>query len=104
MTANQRSWAITIALVCLIFAATLVIAGALLAARFEPDAREAAIRYLSERFHAEVQLQSLHIRLRQTSILRILLARGQGSRRASKARIFPMRLKSQLQAAPLFVI
>jgi hypothetical protein len=75
-----------------------------LAARIEPYAREAAVRYLSQRFDSDVQLQALHIRLPGASPLRLLLTRGRGIPARIEGQVLSMRLKSRPNAVPLFEI
>lgn len=56
-----------------------MIAGSVLAHRFEPMVREQAIRYLHERFHSDVQIGALHIIPPKVSAFRIVLKHGRGA-------------------------
>ena len=79
MTSRKRNWIVGLGLAALTIAAGLAIAASLLAARIEPYARQEVIRYLSQRFDSEVRLEALHIRLPETSLLRLILTRGRGT-------------------------
>jgi hypothetical protein len=104
MTANKRNLIVAIGVAtCLLVAASAVVA-VWLAGRLEPYAREAAIRYLSQRFDADVQLQTLHFRLPQTSLIRLVFTRGREGSAQIVGENLSLRLKKQRDAAPLFVI
>lgn len=103
MSPRKRNWIVAFAVVAALFAAALAFAAARLAASLEPTARETAIRYLSQRFDANVQLQTLHIRLAETSLFRLVLARGRGVSVRIAGENLSVRLKRQ-RAAPLFVV
>ncbi len=86
MTARKRNWIVAAGLGVLLIAAGLTIAASLLAARIEPYARQTVIRYLSQRFNSDVQLQALHMRL-QGSRRSVCSSRAVGgSRRVLKDR------------------
>lgn len=78
MTARKRNWIIGIGLFVVVAAGGLAIAASIAASRIEPYARQAAIRYLSQRFASDVDLRALRVRLPQTSLLRLVLTRGRG--------------------------
>jgi hypothetical protein len=104
VTARKRNWIVGVALFTVVAAAGLAIAASMAASRIEPFAREAAIRYLSQRFASDVELRTLHVRLPQTSLLRLLLTRGRGMSATIEGEGLSMRLKNRPSAAPLFVI
>ena len=104
MRARKRNWIVAIGLVAMLMAAGLAIAASVLAARIEPYARQAAMRYLSQRFDSDVQLQALHIRLPEMSLLRLVLARGRGTSARIQGQGLSMRLKGRPDSVPLFVI
>ena len=104
MTAGKRKWIVAIGLVAVLVAAALVIAASLLAARIEPYARQAAIRYLSRRFDSDVQLRALHVRLPDSSLLRMVLTRGRGITAQVEGQDLSLRLKSRPDTVPLFAI
>jgi len=104
MRARKRNWIVAIGLVAMLVAAGLAIAASVLAARIEPYARQAAIRYLSQRFDSDVQLQALHIRLPATSLLRLVLTRDRGTSARIEGQGLSMRLKGRPDSVPLFMI
>jgi hypothetical protein len=104
MTARKRNWIVAICIAAVLLAAGLAIAASILAAHIEPYAREQAIRYLSQRFASDVQLQVLHLRLPKTSPLRMILTRGRGVWARVEGQGLSMRLKDRPGFAPLFVI
>lgn len=48
--------------------------------RFEPMVREQAIRYLRERFHADVELTALHVHLPKLSHMQLLMKHERGAK------------------------
>jgi hypothetical protein len=104
MTVRKRNWIVAAGLAAILLAASLVIAASMLAGRLEPYARQQAVRYLSQRFDSDVQLEALHIRLPRTSPLRLLLTRGHGITARIEGQGLSMRLKDRASSAPLFAI
>jgi hypothetical protein len=104
MTAGKRNWIVATGLLVILLAAGLAIAASVLAARIEPYARQQAIRYLSQRFDSDVELQALHIHLPKTSPLRLLLTRGRGVSARIEGHGLSMRLKDRPDSVPLFAI
>jgi hypothetical protein len=104
VTARKRNWIIGIALFAVVAAAGLAIAASIAASRIEPYARQAAMRYLSERFASDVELRALRVRLPRTSLLRLLLTEGRGLSARVEGEGLSMRLKSRPTAAPLFAV
>ncbi len=104
MTARKRNWIVAAGLGAILIAAGLTIAASLLAARIEPYARQTVIRYLSQRFNSDVQLQALHMRLPGISPLRLLFTRGRGIPARIEGQGLSMRLKGRPESVPLFVI
>ncbi len=78
------------------------IAASILARRFEPMVREQAIRYLQERFHSDVQIQTLRITPPKVSTFNMLLRRGRGALVSVQATGVSMRFSRALP--PLFTI
>lgn len=103
MTARRRNWVVAIFVTALLLATGLAVAASHLAKRLEPQARQEAIRYLSQRFDADVQLEGLHIRLPRTSPLHLLLTRGRGISARVEGQNLSVRLHKPA-TAPLFVI
>jgi hypothetical protein len=104
MTAGKRNWMVAIGLGAVLIAVGLAIAAAVLASRIEPYARRQTIRYLSQRFDSDVQLQALHLRLPGISPLRLLLTRGRGISARIEGEGLSMRRKGRPDSGPLFVI
>jgi hypothetical protein len=75
-----------------------------LAARIESYARQTAIRYLSQRFASDVELQALHIRFPENSLLRLVLGRGRGISARIEGQGLSLRLKDRPDSFPLFAI
>ena len=104
MTARKRNWIIGIGLFVVVAVAGLAIAASIAASRIEPYAREQAIRYLSQRFASDVELQRAACPAAKTSPLRLLLTRGRGISARIEGEGLSMQLKSRPAAAPLFTI
>jgi hypothetical protein len=51
-----------------------------IAAGLEPALRDQAVRYLGERFHSDVELAALHLRMPKLSTLNVLWKHGRGAR------------------------
>jgi hypothetical protein len=103
MTATRRNWVVAICVTALLLATGFAVAASHLAKRIEPQARQEAIRYLSQRFDADVQLEERHIRLPKTSLLHLLLTRGRGISARVEGQNLSVRLRKPA-TAPLFVI
>ncbi len=80
------------------------VAAAILARRFEPILREQAFRYLSQRFHSDVELAALHITPPKMSTLDILLRRGRGVMLGVEADGLSMYFAGARNLPPLFTI
>jgi len=104
MTARKRNWIAAIGLVAVLLAVGLAIAASVLARRVQPYARQAAIRYLSQRFASDVELQSLSIRLPETSLFHLVLTRGRGISARVEGEGLALRLKDRPDFVPLFAI
>ena len=104
MTARKRHWILAVGLLAVLLAVGLAIAASVLARRVEPYARQAAIRYLSQRFASDVELRSLRIRLPETSLLHLVLTRGRGISARIEGEGLSLRLKDRPGSVPLFAI
>lgn len=104
MAAGKRKWIVIIAILALLVVAALAIAISMFAARIEPYARQATIDYLSRRFDSDVQLETLHIRLPDTSLLRLVLTRARGATARIEGQGLVLRLKTRRDAVPVFAI
>jgi hypothetical protein len=74
-----RKWWFWVLVVFAVFLGGLLVAARILAHRIEPFVREQTIRYLRERFDAEVEIGRLDAHLPIQSPMRVLLARGRGA-------------------------
>jgi AsmA-like protein len=101
---KYRLWVIAAGLAVLILGAAGVIAARILSRRFEPYVREQAIEYLEKRFASKVELRALHVRLPQTSALRLLLTRGRGVITRVDGEGLTMRLRGRPELPPIFAI
>ncbi|HWR54814.1 MAG TPA: hypothetical protein VN428_27140, partial [Bryobacteraceae bacterium] len=101
---KYKLWVITAGVVVLMLAAAGVIAARVLSRRFEPYVRQQAIEYLKKRFASEVELRSLHVRLPQTSPLRLLVTRGRGGIARVDGEGLTMRLGGRPDLPPIFAI
>jgi hypothetical protein len=88
----------------LVLGAAGVMAARFLSRRFEPYVREQAISYLKTRFASDVELRALHIRLPQTSRLRLLRTRGRGGIARVNGEGLTMRLQGRPDLPPIFVV
>jgi hypothetical protein len=82
--------------------AGLIVAGSILSRRIEPYIRQQAEQYLRTRFHAEVRIASLHVRLPRLSPLRMLFTRGRGTIATVEGESVVMRMWDRPEAPPLF--
>ena len=82
----------------------LIVAGSILSRRIEPYIRQQAEQYLRTRFHADVRIASLQVRLPGLSPLRMLLTRGRGSVATVEGRGIVMRMMGRPDAPPLFAV
>ncbi|MBV9769140.1 MAG: hypothetical protein JOZ32_06190 [Bryobacterales bacterium] len=104
MSKRKKLWLSGIALVVLILLAGGYIAASVIAKQFEPRMRAEAIKYLSNRFHSEVELGALHIDRPKMSTLQILLRHGRGAIVAVEGDDLSMRSAGDRTGPPLFVI
>ena len=104
MTKRTRYWLAGGLAVLLLAIVAAVISAAILARRFEPMLREEAVRYLSERFHSDVDLAALHITPPKMSTLDILLRRGRGALVGVEGDGLSLRYRGAHGLPPLFTI
>lgn len=101
---KYKLWLMAAGLAVLMLAAAGVIAARILSRRFEPYVREQAIEYLKKRFASEVELRAVHVRLPQTSPLRLLMTRGRGGITRVDGEGLTMRLQGRADLPPIFAI
>src|ERR1035438_6079745 len=82
----------------------LIVAGSILSRRIEPYIRQQAEQYLRARFHADVRIAALHVRLPKLSPLRMLFTRGRGTIATVEGESIVMRMMGRPDAPPLFGI
>ena len=99
---RKWKWILALCLCAALAVGGLIVAARIAAGRIEPYARQTAIRYLSERFDSDVELQSLRVRLPQTSMWRIVLTRGKGSIVHVEGEGLSMRLRATQARISLF--
>jgi hypothetical protein len=82
----------------------LIVAGSIMSRRIEPYIRQEAEQYLRTRFHADVQIASLHVRLPRLSPMRMLFTHGRGTIATVEGQGIVMRMRDRPDAPPLFGI
>ena len=82
----------------------LIVAGSILSRRIEPYIRQQAEQYLRNRFHADVQIASLRVRLPGLSPLRMLFTRGRGTIATVEGEGIVVRMRGRPDAPPLLGI
>lgn len=79
MTTRKQRLLVAIPVAIAILLTGVYVAGRNLRGRLEPMVREQAIRYLQDRFHADVQLAALHIHLPRLSTVGLVFHRQRGA-------------------------
>jgi hypothetical protein len=103
MTIPKRNWLLGVGSGILFLILCLAVAGFVLAARFEPLARQKAVEYLSQRFDSDVQFHTFHLGLPEVSPLHLILTRRWGTARIEGEGL-SLRRKGAAGAGPLFSI
>jgi hypothetical protein len=101
---RRKLWLGGIAAAILLLGAGAYIAASIIAKRFEPTLRAEAIDYLRNRFHADVELASLHINRPKMSVIQILLRHGRGALVTVDAEGVALKLAGSPGQTPLFRI
>ena len=101
---RKKKWLIGIAAAALLGFAALVVAGSILAQRFEPYVREQAIEYLHKRFDSDVELATLRVHFSKTSPLRLLLTKGRGALVRVEGEGISLRHKGRRDVPPMFAM
>src|ERR1035441_9722772 len=86
MMSRREKYVAGLGAAAIVVLAGLIVAGSILSRRIEPYIRQQAEQYLRTRFHAEVRIASLHVRLPKLSPLGMLFTRGRGTIALSTAR------------------
>ncbi len=79
MTTTQKRVLIAIPVAIAIFFVAVFIAGRTLRGRLDPMVKEQAIRYLHDRFHADVEITALHIHLPRLSTMGLVFHKQRGA-------------------------
>ena len=104
-TVSRRTkWIAGIAIAALTAFVVLVIAGSILARRFDPYIRQQAMEYLQKRFDSHVELKSLRVRIPNISPLRVLLLRGRGALARVEGEGISLRHKNRQDVPPMLKI
>src|ERR1019366_5205342 len=77
--ATRKRWLLAIPVVLAISFTGVFIAGRNLRGRLEPMVKDQAIRYLQDRFHADVELAALRIQLPRLSTIGLIFHKQRGS-------------------------
>jgi len=101
---RKRNWLIGIAAGVVIATVAMIIAGRILAARFEPYIRDEAIQYLQNRFDSDVEITALHVYLPHISPLKLALQRGRGALALVEGEGISLRRKGVEDQRPVFVL
>src|SRR5262249_14722153 len=101
---RKRNWLIGIAAAVVIAAVSMIIAGRILAARFEPYIKDQAIQYLQKRFNSDVEITALHVYLPHISPLKLALQRGRGAVALVEGEGISLRRKGVEDQRPVFVM
>ena len=104
MTTHKKYWLFGITALLGLTIAGAFVAASRMAKRFEPMIREQAIRYLSERFHSEVEIAALRVNPPKMSLLQILLRHGRGAMVGVEGEGVSMRFRGRRDLPPLFQI
>ena len=102
MSRRLKHWLIGIAVVVLVGIAVLFAIAAQMAKRFEPMVHDQAVLYLSNRFHCDVELASLHVHLPKLSTIQLLLKHEHGAKVQVDGAGLTMRMKGRPDLPPLF--
>lgn len=102
MSLRRKHWLLGIGAAVLIAIVAVFVAAIIMARRFEPMVREQAMRYMRERFHADVQIGALHIVPPKVSAFNIVLRHGRGAMVPVEMDSVSMRFNQALP--PLFTI
>jgi AsmA-like protein len=103
MVSRRRKWVLAVLIVA-IAAAGLFIIASMASKRYQPYIREAAIRYLRERFESEVELGDLQIHMPKMSTLRMLITRGRGAMAEVVGSNLILRHMGRRDVPPMFAI
>ena len=104
MTTRKRHWLIGIGIGVVVAIIAILIAGSILAKRFEPMIRDQAIAYMQQRFHCDVELAALHIHVPHVSAFSIVFHHESGIKVHVDGDKLSMRRRGFHDLPPLFSI
>lgn len=104
MTKSKQKWLVGIGVFIGLALVVVIIAGTILAHRFDPYIRQQAVLYLQERFDSEVELAALRIRLPHLSPFQALFKRGRGTLAHIEGEGLSLRHKGRHDVPPLFAM
>jgi hypothetical protein len=104
MTKSKQRWLVGIGVFVVVGLVLVIVAGAILAHRFDPYIRQQAILYLQERFDSEVELKALRIRLPHLSPIQALFRGGRGTIAHIEGEGLSLRHKGRRDVPPLFTM
>ena len=104
VTSRERKWVLALALFVGVATMALLVIARMASKRYAPYVRDAAIRYLQERFDSEVELGDLQIHLPKTSPLRMLMTRGRGTMAEVIGTNLTLRHMGRRDIPPMFAI
>jgi hypothetical protein len=104
LSKRKKLWLAGITIAVVLAGIGAYIAASIVAKRFEPELRTQAIRYLQNRFHADVELAALHVNRPKMSTVQILLRHGRGALVTVVGEGFAIRRAGDRDRPPLFSI
>jgi hypothetical protein len=104
LTYRKRNWLLAVGVITMAIVTGLALSAASLRSRIDPYARQQVVQYLTKRFNSDVKLQSLHIGIPQTSLLRLLVTHGRGALVTIEGEGLTLRSEQHPDAPPLFSI
>lgn len=104
MSQRKKKWLLIAGIAAAAFFAAVFIAAHFIVKHFEPIVREQAIEYLRERFHSDVELQALHLKLPRMSAFQVVRKHGRGAKVAVDCEGLSMWFGGARNLPPLFGI
>jgi hypothetical protein len=104
MVSRRRKWILAVVLSVVVATIALFVIASMASKRYQPYIRDAAIRYLRERFESEVELGDLQIHLPKTSSLRMIMTRGRGTMAEVVGSNLTLRHMGRRDVPPMFAI
>ena len=99
---RRTKWLLAAGAATVVLVVALVIAGYVVASRFEPYVRAQVIAYLQDRFDSEAEISSLHVRMPRASLLHTYFTRGRGMIATVEGDGVVLRHKGRRDVPPIF--